>query len=288
MPMAGFKRWADDAKKQINDAVHSTFDFTRQAIMDGEAEASWVAEEILDSEGNLKNGEEAEKLAVASAAVYAGAIDTTVAVLHMFFLLMARYPEIQRKAQAEVDKVVGTDRLPEMSDRDSLPYINRIIRETLRFAPVAPLVVHSSDEDDVYEGFMIPKGTAILANIWAILHNPDMYKNPEEFNPDRYVDSKDCPAEPDHSQAVFGFGRRGCPGSHFALANLFLDVALILSAFNIKPIKNSAGQDEPPPIIIEDGHTRSVRPFKCVIEPRNAEKAQLVRQAVSAASDSTY
>lgn len=73
----------------------------------------------------------------------------TIAVLHMFFLLMARHPEIQRKAQEEVDRVVGIDRLPEMSDRDSLPYINRIIREALRFAPVAPLVVHSPDEDDV-------------------------------------------------------------------------------------------------------------------------------------------
>lgn len=62
---------------------------------------------------------------------------------------MARNPEIQRKAQEEVDKVVGTDRLPEMSDRDSLPYVQRIIKETLRFAPVAPVVVHSLDEDDV-------------------------------------------------------------------------------------------------------------------------------------------
>ncbi len=62
---------------------------------------------------------------------------------------MARNPDIQRKAQDEVDKVVGTDRLPEMSDRDSLPYVNRIMREALRFAPVAPLVVHSLDQDDV-------------------------------------------------------------------------------------------------------------------------------------------
>jgi len=81
---------------------------------------------------------------------------------------MARNPDIQRKAQDEVDKVVGTDRLPEMSDRDSLPYVNRIMREALRFAPVAPLVVHSLDQDDVYDGFLIPKGTAVIANIWFV------------------------------------------------------------------------------------------------------------------------
>ncbi|KLO19236.1 cytochrome P450 [Schizopora paradoxa] len=288
MPMAEFKRWSEDAKRQINEAIHVFFDYTRRAVLNGEAEACWAAGEMLDSNGNMKTGEEAERLAVTCAAMYAGAIDTTISVLHMFFLLMARHPEIQRRAQEEIDKVVGSDRLPEMSDRESLPYLNRIIREALRFAPVAPLVVHSLDEDDVYEGFLIPKGTAVLANIWAILHNPEMYKDPEVFNPDRYIDTKDRPAEPDHSQAVFGFGRRACPGSHFALANLFLDFALILSAFNIKPIKNSAGEEVPPEIKMIDGHTRAVQPFKCVIEPRNAEKAQLVRQAVSAANESSY
>ena len=62
---------------------------------------------------------------------------------------MARNPDIQRRAQEEVDRVVGTDRLPEFSDRDSLPFVHRIIKETLRFAPVAPVVVHSLAEDDV-------------------------------------------------------------------------------------------------------------------------------------------
>ncbi|KLO19235.1 cytochrome P450 [Schizopora paradoxa] len=287
MPGTGLS-WAAETKRQIDEAVHATFDFTRQAVINGEAEHSWTAEEILDKEGNIKTGEEAEKLATTSAAVYAGSIDTTVAVTSLFFLLMARNPDIQRRAQEEVDRVVGTDRLPEMSDKESLPFIQRIIKETLRFAPVAPVVVHSLDEDDVYEGYLIPKGTSVLANIWAILHNPEMYKDPEVFNPDRYLDTPGRPAEPDHSHAVFGFGRRACPGSHFALANLTMNIATILSAFNVKPIKNADGVEVPPEIDIIDGHTRGVRPFKCVIEPRTPEKAQLIREAARAANDFSY
>jgi cytochrome P450 len=76
-----------------------------------------------------------------------------------FFLAMATHPDCQTKAQEEIDSVIGTHRLPEFDDRSSLPYVEAVYREVMRWKPVAPLIIpHATTEDDVYEGYFIPKG----------------------------------------------------------------------------------------------------------------------------------
>jgi cytochrome P450 len=90
-----------------------------------------------------------------------------VSAVEGFFLALTVYPEVQRKAQAEIDRVIGTGRLPTVADRDNLPYINAIVKEALRWHTVVPLCVpHKTDEDDVVNGFLIPKGALLLPNIW--------------------------------------------------------------------------------------------------------------------------
>ena len=80
---------------------------------------------------------------------------------------MTLYPEIQRREQKEVDEVIGTERLPILSDRGSLPYVEAIVLELLRWLPITPLnVPHASSEEDVFEGFYIPKGSVIMVNQW--------------------------------------------------------------------------------------------------------------------------
>lgn len=80
---------------------------------------------------------------------------------------MSVFPEAQRKAQEEIDRVVGTGRLPTIADRDNLPYIDAVVKETLRWHPVAPMgLPHTSTEDDVVEGYHIPKGSMVFANVW--------------------------------------------------------------------------------------------------------------------------
>ena len=82
---------------------------------------------------------------------------------------MLLYPKVQSKAQAELDRVIGPNRLPEFSDRQDLPYIRAICKEILRWQPIAPLgLPHSNIHDDEYRGMLIPKGTTILANQWYI------------------------------------------------------------------------------------------------------------------------
>ncbi|KIK74681.1 hypothetical protein PAXRUDRAFT_835919 [Paxillus rubicundulus Ve08.2h10] len=88
-------------------------------------------------------------------------------MLLMFVYHMMHHPEVQVCAQVEIDRVVGTQRLPDFGDRPSLPYIDALVRGTLRCHPILPIAIpHAPTEDDVYEGCRIPKGTTVMANIW--------------------------------------------------------------------------------------------------------------------------
>lgn len=147
---------------------------------------------------------------------------------------MAMHPEIQRKAQKQLDDVIGDGRLPLFSDRPKLPYIDAVLRESLRWQQVLPLgVAHRLTEDDEYRGYFIPKGTLVTANQWydpfspgpvrifecfaelliasrAILHDPDVYPEPHTYMPDRFITKagKLDPSVLDPRKAAFGFGRR--------------------------------------------------------------------------------
>ncbi|KAG7095113.1 hypothetical protein E1B28_005898 [Marasmius oreades] len=95
---------------------------------------------------------------------------------------MVLHPEVQSKARAELDSVVGHARLPDFVDRDSLPYIDAIVKEALRWNPVAPLgLPHMVTKADEFRGYYIPAGTTIMGNSWTILHDPDTYPEPMVF-----------------------------------------------------------------------------------------------------------
>lgn len=93
----------------------------------------------------------------------------TFSIIYTFFLAMTVNPEVQRKGQEEIDRVVGNDRLPGFQDRDSLPYINAICCELLRWLPAVPLgTPRLLLEDEEYEGYCLPKGSLLLINAWYI------------------------------------------------------------------------------------------------------------------------
>ena len=99
----------------------------------------------------------------ASEAVYAAGSDTTVSSIYTFMMCMARNIDVQKKAQAELDNVIGSSRLPDMDDYDSLPYIRAVALESMRWMPVAPLgIPHMVITDDEYQGYKIPKGSVVI------------------------------------------------------------------------------------------------------------------------------
>ncbi|KAF9806399.1 hypothetical protein IEO21_08677 [Rhodonia placenta] len=113
--------------------------------------------------------------------------DTTSTAIFSFMLLMLSNPDALRHAKDEMDGVVGSSRMPEWEDEDRLPWLKACIKETLRCAPPLPLgIPHKADEDDVYDGYLIPKGSTVIGNIWAIHMDPVRYPDPTAFKPERF------------------------------------------------------------------------------------------------------
>ncbi|KAL0958976.1 hypothetical protein HGRIS_014289 [Hohenbuehelia grisea] len=175
---------------------------------------------------------------------YAGGADTSTISVQMFFLAMAMHPEVQKKAQAEIDRVVGCKSLPDFAERKALPYVNAVIKEVVRWQPASPLAIaHSCSADDEYDGFFIPKGSIIVGNSWAILHDPDVYPCPELFRPERFLteDGRLDPGVQDPYVAAFGYGRRICPGRYLGDNSLFSVVSSVLATFDILPPVDEEG-----------------------------------------------
>ncbi|KAI0076600.1 cytochrome P450 [Panus rudis PR-1116 ss-1] len=256
-PGASFKRQAQIWKPYVTAMLENPFRHVKEKMRNNEYVPECVATTLLDGPF-LRNAppswrEDIIKRSLAS--MYAGAADTTVSSLSSFMLAMTLNPEIQRKAQKEIDKVVGTDRLPDYTDISSLPYVDAIVNESLRWHPVLPLAVyHRLQEDDVYNGYFLPKGSLCIGNSWAMLHDETVYPDPLTFNPDRYFDEngKRDPNAPEPSVA-FGFGRRICPGRHFAKSSFWINVATILAAFEISRAVDKDGNEIVPKEVYEPG-----------------------------------
>ncbi|KAJ2934714.1 hypothetical protein H1R20_g2365, partial [Candolleomyces eurysporus] len=174
--------------------------------------------------------------------LYAGGSDTTVSTMATCILGLLEHPEVVKKAQMQLDSVVKSGHLPDLDDEPSLPYITAIMKEALRWREVTPFgVPHALSTDDVYKGYHIPAGTIVIANQWAMLHDENVYTDPFEFNPDRFINPEtgkiDYSRARDPGHACFGFGRRICPGRFMALESLWLSIASLIATFDIEKAK---------------------------------------------------
>jgi len=191
---------------------------------------------------------------------------------------MAMYPEVQKRAQAELDSIVGLSRLPEMSDHDSLVYIQAVVMETMRWIPVVPLgIPHRSTEDDTYNGYFIPKGTVVIANQYGMLHNEEEYPEPGEFKPERYIkNGKINPEVRDPTTIAFGFGRRICPGQFLSTSSLFIFVASVLHVFTLDAAKDRDGRPAPLSSKMVGGFLAGPESVPVVMKPRSVEMEELI------------
>ncbi|KAJ0423302.1 cytochrome P450 [Aspergillus carlsbadensis] len=219
--------------------------------------------------------------------------DTTSSTLYAFVQAMLLFPDVQRKAQEEIERVVGPDRLPVMDDLPNLQYIRACMKESLRWMPTTILgaVPHAVTQDDEYMGYFIPKGAGVMNNVWGIHMDPKRHANPREFNPDRYKDDKqslgDAAANPDASKRdafTFGAGRRICPGIHVAERSLFLGMSRILWAFEIRPARDANGEEIIPDMDrLTQGFVCMPEEFPARITPRSKGRAEMVRREWEAA-----
>ncbi|KAK3299783.1 cytochrome P450 [Chaetomium fimeti] len=149
--------------------------------------------------------------------------DTTSSTLYAFVQAMVLYPDVQKKAQAEIDRVVGPNRMPTMDDEHNLQYIRGIVKESLRWMPTTIMgaVPHAATQDDWYDGHLIPAGAGVVNNVWAINTDPARHPDPRRFDPARLPRTTarawPTPPPPTRTRAgatnfTFGAGRRICPG----------------------------------------------------------------------------
>jgi len=211
--------------------------------------------ELAENEGEV-NKMTLEDVKGAAGTIYAAGQDTTWSTLVVFMINMVLHPEVQMKAQTEIDAVVGPDRLPEFSDQPSLRYIEYIVQETFRWHPVSPLgVPHKSLKDDVYRGMFIPKGSIVLANAFSMGRDDSVYQSPDAFNPDRFIPQSEGGRGEPFPSGGFGFGRRVCPGQHFATASIWAAIAVILATLDIRKEIGLDGKEITPKVVFTAGLT---------------------------------
>ncbi|EJD46792.1 cytochrome P450, partial [Auricularia subglabra TFB-10046 SS5] len=275
-PVLGYwTKWARSLRKYPEDMVEIPYARTRDDILKGVARPCMVTEDLELMHDDPAVTEQIIKDACAVA--YIAGADTTGAFLLSFVMAMVLWPEYQRKAQEELDRVLG-ERLPDFGDEASLPYTEAIIRETYRLFPVTPFAVpHAVEEDDVYQGLLIRKGTTVIPNVWAIMRDESIYADPHTFNPDRWIKhgAIDPQSQDPRTAGTFGFGRRICPGRHFGDASVFISVATLLKCFAFgKHLEN--GVEVPPSGEIRTGVVSCPAPYKCRISPRSANVQALL------------
>ncbi|KAF8695637.1 cytochrome P450, partial [Rhizoctonia solani] len=294
VPGTGWKRTARKWREQKNEAVNAPYEWTKQQIAKGNFEHSILSSlldedessselSIADQEKELKQlcytlfvGEDfAQHLRpecykyVTYGQNQTGGTDTLATAFLSFVAAMVTNPETQKKAQNEIDSVIGyATRLPTLADSSQLPYIRQLTLEVMRWLPTAPTggPPHACSQDDIYRGYNIQNGTMV-----AMSRDEVLYKDPERFDPERFAD-------PDVvSPPGFGWGRRKCPGTHFAEASLFLVISSMLTTFALCCKVDKNGKEVTPKIEGDYNHLAlTIKPFEFEIRPRSEEHRQLI------------
>ncbi|KAH7131836.1 cytochrome P450 [Dendryphion nanum] len=256
---------------------------TKTKLHEGRAKPCFAVDVLLKQE---KEGFTDKFGAFLCGAALEAGTDTTANELIGFVQAMVLFPEVQKKAQAELETVVG-QRMPTIEDLDSLPYVRYCVKETLRWMPTAIMgaAPHAAKDDIQYQGYVIPKGTLLINNVYTIHRDGNRYTDPESFKPERYLGDNKCAAESAQSangaerdHFTFGAGRRLCAGIHVAEQSLFLGIARILWTFDITPKMDLITKQ--PLLPDPERYTPAVvcmpEPFPATIKPRSTWRAEKV------------
>lgn len=146
-----------------------------------------------------------------------------------------RKPDVMAKAKAELQLVVGKGKIPEETDVSKLPYLQCIVKETLRIHTPLPFLVPRTVESDVeVNGYTIPKGSQVLVNVWAIGRDPSDWEDPLNFKPERFLTSERDVRGRDFELIPFGAGRRICPGLPLAIRLVPVTLGALINSFDWK------------------------------------------------------
>ncbi|KZT09665.1 cytochrome P450 [Laetiporus sulphureus 93-53] len=231
-------------------------------------------------------------LAYTAGSVLEAGSDTTATTIQIFVMLMLHNPKALKQARQEIDEVVGMDRMPTYEDEEKLPWLVACIKETLRRRPPTIMgVPHRVDEDDIYNGYFIPKGSTVVGNVWAIHMNPERFPNPKAFMPERFYEPGkpsrwgSGPDSQDRDHYAFGWGRRFCQGSHISEASLFIVLSRLIWGVEFSaPIDPQTGKPKLPDIDDEvktwsEGFISVPRIYPVAFKARSDKHASIIHRA---------
>ncbi|KZO94967.1 cytochrome P450 [Calocera viscosa TUFC12733] len=239
LPGMSFKKTVWEFKVQADKTFDDPYEAVKKQMAAGTA-VPCLTTQLLEE---MKSNEDEAHITGMTGSLFLAGSDTSASALSAFMMAMILYPEVQKKAQQEIDAVVGADRLPAFLDRNNLPYVDALVKEVLRWHPIAPIgFPHRLIEEDHYEGYRIPKDTLVITNIWHMARDEAAYgPDPERFKPERFLGSNAAPfgyktaQTQEFGSPAFGFGRRLCPGQHIAMSTLFILCSNILATMTVSP-----------------------------------------------------
>ncbi|KIO29636.1 hypothetical protein M407DRAFT_21224 [Tulasnella calospora MUT 4182] len=252
-PLAQWKRDAIKWRKQYDFARDYMFDAVKKQLLNTRGEgmpASLVRNTLQEvySQQDSKSGEELQNDETAikqtSFSLFRAGAETTESVIRTFLLAMTLHPEAQARVRSEIDAVIGPNRFPSVDDKgpEKMPYLEATLLESMRWnPPVSSILPHLPIRDDIFRGYFIPKGTAVVGNAWQVSRDPQLYHQPSVFNPERFLkrNENDGSLTLDTSvlspwEFVFGFGRRICPGRDLGFQAAWITAAFVLWAFEMR------------------------------------------------------
>ncbi|KAI0415240.1 cytochrome P450 [Xylaria grammica] len=255
----------------------------KKRLLEGKAKPC-IASEIVRAQDEL--GFSDSRAGYLNGTILEAGSDTSASTLIGFVQAMLIFPEVSKLAQAEIDEVCG-DRIPSLDDLPDLPYVRGCVKESMRWMPTTMLgLPHATIRDDEYLGYKIPKGAAVVLNVWAIHNDASRYPEPRRFDPSRWAHDSQTSAESANNQDpskrdqfAFGAGRRICQGIHIADRALFLGISRLLWAFDFqRPVDPSTGEEIVPDMEdLDEGLLACPNPFGADIKPRSASRAEAIR-----------
>ncbi|KAG1824835.1 cytochrome P450 [Suillus subaureus] len=264
----GYTTELEEWRREESQVFHDQLNRVSRELATGKAGPSF-ARYLLENQSSHKLSQ--EEMAYLAGSLFGAGSDTTAVAIMYVVMASACYPKAQEKVQEQLDIVVGRDRAPTFDDYSSLPQIEAFMLECLRWRPVAALgFAHCASADIVYKGMCIPEGAIVFGNHWAISRDPSVYPDPDQFDPERWLNSEGKIRD-DIKFPSYGFGRRICPGRHIADRSVFINIALLLWSFKIT-------QDPENPIDdmgFVDGVIAHPKPFAAHFQPRFGDEVSL-------------
>ncbi|KAF7771771.1 hypothetical protein Agabi119p4_6082 [Agaricus bisporus var. burnettii] len=277
-PGTGFIRVAREIVPELDKLREEPYQATLDATDEGAVQDCLVSENVEKLRNTPDFDDQIAEVKEVARAVFGAGFESTAGITMTFILAMLKNHDVQRQAQSEIDSVLGPERLPTFSDLSDLPYLSAVIKEVLRWNPVAPIgVPHLTIDEDVYDGYYIPKDCIVISNIYAMLHDEKIFPDPEKFDPGRFIKDGNMANDDllNPIDVVFGFGRRVCPGSHLAMSMLEITAASILCLFDILPALDTQSKAiDVVPEFTPASITSHPLPFECTFSPRKGKDVE--------------